>query len=259
MLLAFDVGNTKTAIGLYADGKWRSTWRVTTHLDYLTDEYYVLLKSLLEERKITLADIEGSVIASVVPPLTATFLELTERMLGKPAVVVGPDIETGIHVRIDNPAETGADRIANTVAVHELYGGPAIVLDLGTATTFDVVSKEGDYLGGAIAPGLGISAEALVRRTARLPKVELEPPSRAVGKNTVAAMQSGLVWGYVGLVRELVERLKAEVDGAPKVIATGGMAQILAEWTQVIDVVNPDLTLEGIRILYDLNRSGRSD
>jgi type III pantothenate kinase len=168
-------------------------------------------------------------------------------------VVVGPSVRTGIQIRIDNPREVGADRIANTAAVHRLHGGPAIVIDLGTATTFDVVSKDGDYLGGAIAPGLGITADALVRRTAQLPKVELTFPERAIGRNTVAAMQSGLVIGYVGLVKELVARLKSELGGNPKVIATGGMAETIAASTGVIDLVSPRLTLEGIRIIYELN------
>jgi type III pantothenate kinase len=253
MLLVLDVGNTKTAIGVYAEGKWIADWRVTTHLDYLADEYYVLLKSLLENEGLSLEKLSGAVLASVVPPLTAIFEELSQRILGKPPVVVGPGVETGIQIRIENPSEVGADRVANTAAVHKLYGGPAIVIDLGTATTFDVVSKEGDYLGGAIAPGLGISAEALVRRTARLPKVELTFPARAIGNNTVTAMQSGLVIGYVGLVKELVERLKKELPGGPKVIATGGMAELVAAWTEVIDIVNPRLTLDGIRIIYELN------
>jgi type III pantothenate kinase len=253
MLLVLDVGNTKTAIGVYAAGKWIADWRVTTHLDYLADEYYVLLKSLLENEGLSLEKLSGAVLASVVPPLTAIFEELSLRILGKPPVVVGPGVKTGIQIRIENPSEVGADRVANTAAVHKLYGGPAIVIDLGTATTFDVVSKDGDYLGGAIAPGLGISAEALVRRTARLPKVELIFPARAIGNNTVTAMQSGLVIGYVGLVKELVERLKKELPGGPKVIATGGMAELVAAWTEVIDIVNPRLTLDGIRIIYELN------
>ncbi|MGH9334688.1 MAG: type III pantothenate kinase [Vicinamibacteria bacterium] len=253
MLLVLDVGNTKTAIGVYSEGKWIADWRVTTHLDYLADEYYVLLKSLLEDSGLSLQKLSGAVLASVVPPLTATFEELVVRIVGKPPLVVGHGIETGIQIRIDNPNEVGADRIANTAAVHKLYGGPAIVLDLGTATTFDVVSKDGEYLGGAIAPGLGISAEALVRRTAKLPKVELTFPRSAIGRTTVAAMQSGLVIGYVGLVKELVARLKKELGGKPKVIATGGMAEMVAEWAELIDIVNPTLTLDGIRIIFELN------
>jgi type III pantothenate kinase len=254
MLLVLDVGNTKTAIGVYRDGKWIADWRVTTHLDYLADEYYVLLKSLLSDKGLEFDKLSGAALASVVPPLTATFEELVSRILGKPPLVVGPGVETGIQIRIDHPKETGADRVANTAAVHRIYGGPAIVLDLGTATTFDVVSKDGEYLGGAIAPGLGISAEALVRRTAKLPKVELTFPESAIGRNTVAAMQSGLVLGYVGLVKELVERLKQEIPGEPKVIATGGMAEMVAAWTEVIDIINPRLTLDGIRIIYELNQ-----
>jgi type III pantothenate kinase len=254
MLLVLDVGNTKTAIGVYRDSKWIADWRVTTHLDHLADEYYVLLKSLLADKGLGFEKLSGAALASVVPPLTATFEELVSRVLGKPPLVVGPGVETGIQIRIDHPKETGADRVANTAAVHRLYGGPAIVLDLGTATTFDVVSKDGEYLGGAIAPGLGISADALVRRTAKLPKVELNFPESAIGRNTVAAMQSGLVLGYVGLVKELVERLKMEIPGKPKVIATGGMAEMVAAWTEVIDIINPRLTLDGIRIIYERNQ-----
>lgn len=253
MLLVLDVGNTKTMVGIYSGGQWIADWRVTTHSDHLADEYYVLLKSLLEDADLSFQKISGAALASVVPPLTATFEELIVRILRKKPVVVGPGVRTGIQIKIDNPREVGADRIANTAAVHKLHGGPAIVLDLGTATTFDVVSKDGDYLGGAIAPGLGIAADALVRRTAKLPKVELTYPESAVGRNTVAAMQSGLVIGYVGLVKELVARLKKELGGNPKVIATGGMAEMIAAWTEVIDIVSPRLTLEGIRIIYELN------
>jgi type III pantothenate kinase len=213
----------------------------------------VLLKSLLEDADLSFQKISGAALASVVPPLTATFEELIVRILRRRPVVVGPGVHTGIQIQIDNPSEVGADRIANTAAVHKLHGGPAIVLDLGTATTFDVISKDGDYLGGAIAPGLGIAADALVRRTAKLPKVELTFPENVVGRNTVAAMQSGLVIGYVGLVKELVARLKKELGGNPKVIATGGMAERIAAWTEVIDIVSPRLTLEGIRIIYELN------
>jgi type III pantothenate kinase len=253
VLLVLDVGNTKTAVGVYSEGKWIADWRVTTHLDHLPDEYYVLLKSLLEDAGLSFGKISGAAVASVVPPLTATFEELVVRILGRKPIVVGHGVRTGIQVRIENPREVGADRIANTAAVHKLHGGPAIVLDLGTATTFDVISKDGDYLGGAIAPGLGIAADALVRRTAKLPKVELTLPDSAIGRNTVAAMQSGLVIGYIGLVKELVSRLKGELGGNPKVIATGGMAERIAAWTSVIDFVSPRLTLEGIRIIYELN------
>lgn len=254
MLLVFDIGNTKTSIGVHDGQDWVVDWRITTHMDYLADEYAMLLKELLGQAELGFESIDGVVMASVVPPLTAVFQELAERYLGLDALVVGQDVKTGVNLRIDNPAEVGADRVANTAAVQKLYGGPAIVLDLGTATTFDVVSDEGEYLGGAIAPGLGISAEALVRNTARLPKVALSVPGQAIGRSTVSAMQSGLVFGYVGLVKELVGRLKAELGGNPKVIATGGMAELISDWTRVIDIVNTRLTLEGIRIIYQLNR-----
>ena len=257
MLLAIDVGNTKIAIGIHRDGKWAADWRITTHLDHLADEYAMLLKSLLDDAGLKLKDVTGTVIGSVVPPMTSVFQELSARYVGKPALVLGPGVETGVTIRIDNPAETGADRIANTAAVQKLYGGPAIVIDLGTGTTFDVVSEKGEYLGGAIAPGLGITADALVRRTARLPKVELVYPPHAIGRNTVSAMQSGLVIGYVGLIKELVETLKKELGGSPKIIATGGMARIVAQWAPVIEIVDPRLTLEGLRIVYELNDSSR--
>jgi type III pantothenate kinase len=257
MLLAVDIGNTKIALGVHRDGRWEADWRITTHLDHLSDEYAMLLNALLGNMGLHFRDIRGTVIASVVPPLTAVFQELAERYTGQRALVLGPGVTTGVTVRIDNPAETGADRIANTAAAHCLYGGPAIVIDLGTATTFDVVSPEGDYLGGAIAPGLGISADALVRRTARLPKVELVPPARAIGRSTVEAMQSGLVVGYVGLIKEVVSRIREEMGGDPKVVATGGMAEIVARWTRIIDIVNPRLTLEGLRIIYELNQPAR--
>lgn len=258
MLLVFDIGNTKTGIGVYdkreRNREWVADWRITTHPGYLADEYAMLLKSLLAEAELGFESITGVVMASVVPPLTAVFQELTVRYFRQDSLVVGHDVKTGVRILIDNPAETGADRVANTAAVQQLYGGPAIVLDLGTATTFDVISEKGEYLGGAIAPGLGISSEALVRMTARLPKIELAPPPNPIGRSTVTAMQSGLVFGYVGLVKELIQRLKKELGGKPKIIATGGMAEMISEWTQVIDIVNPRLTLEGIRIIYELNQ-----
>ncbi len=254
MLLVFDIGNTKTGIGVYSEGRWEADFRITTHIDYLADEYAMLLKELLAEAGLSFDAIGGVVIASVVPPLTAVFQELAERYMGARALRVGHEVGTGGAIRIDNPTETGADRVANTAAVQELYGGPAIVLDLGTATTFDVVSEKGEYLGGAIAPGLGISAEALVSSTARLPKVELSLPLNAIGRTTVSAMQSGLVFGYLGLVKELILRLKKELGGEPKSIATGGMVEMIADWSGVIDIVNPRLTLEGIRNIYEWNR-----
>jgi len=254
MLLVFDIGNTKTAIGVYRDDHWEADWRITTHLDYLTDEYAILLKSLLADADLEFGDVSGAILSCVVPPLITVFQELAERHLGKKALVVGPELKTGVEILIENPAEAGGDRIANTAAVRELYGGPAVVLDIGTATTFDVISARGEYLGGAIAPGLGISADALVQRTAKLPKVELTPPANVIGRTTVTAMQSGLVFGYVGLVRELVTRLKKELGGQPKVIATGGMAEMVSQWVEDIDIVNPRLTLEGLRIIYQLNK-----
>ena len=253
MLMALDVGNTKCSVGIYSNDKWVADWRFTTHLDYLADEYYILLKALLNNEDLAWKDISGIVIGNVVPSLTLTFEELSWRILGHSPVQVGPNIKTGIKILVDNPSEVGADRIANTAAVQKLYGGPAIVADLGTATTFDVISKNGEYVGGAIAPGLGIAADALVSQTAKLPKVELSIPDKALGKNTIDAMQSGLVIGYLGLFKELISRLSTEISGQSQVIATGGMAEIVSKWTNVIDIVSPRLTLEGLRIIHELN------
>jgi type III pantothenate kinase len=198
--------------------------------------------------------VSGVALASVVPPLTGIFVEMCQRYLGHDPLAVTADIETGVRVLIDYPAQAGADRILNALAAHRLYGSPAIVVDFGTATTFDAVSAEGDYVGGAIAPGLGIAAEALFSRTAKLPRIQLAAPPAAIGRNTVHAMQSGLILGYVGLIEGLVARIRAELGGRAKVIATGGLAPLLAQETEVIELVDPMLTLEGLRLIYELNQ-----
>ena len=250
MLLVFDVGNTKTAIGLHDGEAWVRDWRISTQAERLADETAALLDSLLAGAGVSRDDIKGLAAASVVPSATEILRNLAERHFGSRLFVLNHKTARGIRLAVDTPEETGPDRIANTVAVHHLYGVPAIVLDAGTALTFDVVSEAGEYRGGAIAPGLGVSAEALVRRTARLPKVELRPPKRVVGTHTVAAMQSGLVHGWTGMVREMVRLLKEELGGSYTVIATGGLAQQVADWTGVVDLVNERLTLEGVRIVY---------
>jgi type III pantothenate kinase len=253
VLLVLDVGNTKTAIGVYSEGKWIADWRITTHLDHLADEYYVLLKSLLEDAGLSFQKLSGAALASVVPPLTATFEELIVRVLGKKPVVVGPGVRTGVQIKIDNPREVGADRIANTAAVQKLHGGPAIVIDLGTATTFDVISAAGEYIGGVICPGIGISADALFQRAARLPRVDVRKPPSIIGQTTVTSMQAGLYFGYVSMVDGIVTRIRAELPGGDRAIciATGGMAGVLSNETTTIQRVEPDLTLQGLRLIWE--------
>ena len=250
MLLVFDVGNTKTAIGLHDGERWVSDWRISTHPERLPDEAAPLLDALLAGAGVSRAEIGGLAAASVVPAATENLRALAERHFGRRLFVLNHKTARGIRLAVDTPEETGPDRIANTAAVRHLYGGPAIVLDAGTALTFDVISENGEYRGGAIAPGLRVSAEALVRRTAQLPRVELRPPKRVVGTHTVAALQSGLVHGWTGMVREMVRLLQEELGGGYTVIATGGLAQQVADWTGVVDRVNERLTLEGIRIAW---------
>ncbi|MCK4696903.1 MAG: type III pantothenate kinase, partial [Dehalococcoidia bacterium] len=217
-------------------------------------EYAVLLLNLLPREGLALSDIDHVSIACVVPPLLTIFEELSQRYFKIPPLIVGPGVKTGVSICTDNPREVGADRVVNTAAAHSLYGGPLIVIDFGTATTLDAVSKEGDYLGGAIAPGIGIAAEALFERASKLPRVELIPPEHAIGKNTVTTMQSGIIFGYVGLIEGLVTRIKQELGGEAYVVATGGLAEVIATETKVIDTVDMHLTLLGLRLIHELNR-----
>jgi len=254
MLLAMNVNNTNTSFGLHADGKWIVHWRVATDRAKQPDEYAMLLRNLFEYGKLDWSQISGVALSSVVPPITTVFVDLSRRYLGHDPLVVTHQLKTGVKILIDYPAEAGADRILNALGARTLHGCPCIVVDFGTATTFDAISGEGDYLGGAIAPGLGIAAEALFSKTAKLPRIEMTAPPAAIGRNTVHAMQSGHVLGYVGLIEGLVAHIRAELGGRAKVIATGGMAPILAEQTTVIETVDPMLTLEGLRLIYHLNR-----
>jgi type III pantothenate kinase len=254
MLLTINVGNTNVVFGVFRGDDLLASWRSETDVHRMPDEYAMFLKSALETQRRRFSDLTGCIIASVVPPLTPAMQELCLRYLKREALVVGPAIQTGVHVRIENPSEVGADRVVNALAAHRLYGGPCIVIDLGTGTTFDAVSGEGDYLGGAIAPGLVIAAEAMFLRTSKLPRIELEPPPNVIGTNTVHAMQSGVVLGYVGLVEGLVARFRTEMGPEMKVIATGGLAPILARLTSVFDAIDQDLTLKGLRMIYDLNQ-----
>ena len=254
MLLAIDVGNTNIVFGVFEGEHLRTTWRIATHFNQMPDEYVALLLNLLQHQGLDTSDIKEVAFCCVAPPLIDTFERLCQQYFHVSPLVVGPGIKTGVRIHADNPREVGTDRIVDTAAAHYLYSGAVIVVDLGTATTFDVVSKEGDYLGGAIAPGIAIAAEALFTRTAALPRVELVHPKHAIGSNTVAAIQSGIVFGYVGLIEGMVARIQQELEEKATVVATGGYAELIGRETAVIDVVNPDLTLVGLRLINMMNK-----
>jgi type III pantothenate kinase len=254
MLLVFDIANTNIKIGMFDGDKLRATWRISTGVQRMADEYAVMLLNLLKHQGIDFKDIKEGAMSCVVPPLVTTFNELFERYFNIKPLVVGPGVKTGVRIRYPNPREVGADLIANAAAALHLYKPPIIVVALGTATAFAIVSKGGDYLGGVIAPGLGISAEALYTRTAALPRVELTKPKKAIGDNTQTSMQSGLIFGWAGLVEGIVHRIQEELGEKATVVATGGYADIIAKETKAIDKVNPDLTLIGIKVIHDMNR-----
>ena len=253
MFLAIDIGNTNVTLGVYDGERLRATWRLATVHDRMPDEYGILLTQLLEHKGIPPEGVSGVAIASVVPTLTGTFREVSLIYLHHEPLVVDAGVKTGVRIRYEDPRAVGADRIVDAAAVQRYYGGPACVVDFGTATTFDAISAEGDYLGGAIAPGIGIAAEALYLRTAKLARVDLQRPPSAIGRNTVHAMQSGLLFGYVALVEGMVARFRAELGPKMKVIATGGLAEVVAKETSVLEIIAPWLTLDGLRIVWDLN------
>lgn len=255
MLLAIDIGNTEITLGIFTDEKLRATWHIATVINRRADEYASLLLNLLPDKSLDKSEIKDAVLCSVVPPLMATFTDLLRRYFEVEPLVVGAGVKTGVRIRMDNPREVGADRIVNAAAAHHLYGGPVIIIDLGTATTFDIVSREGDYIGGVIAPGITMGAEALSTRTAVLPQVELIAPKRTIGSNTIAAIQSGLIFGYVGLIEGVVARIQKELEEKTSVVATGGYAELIARETKIIERVNPDLTLIGLRLIYLMNRA----
>ena len=253
MLLAIDISNTGIKFGLYQGSEMRARWRIATVREKTADEYAMLLGELLRHAGYGYPEIEVVMVSCVVPPLTPVFQELARQYCGHEAKVIDHTLDVGVRLLTDNPWETGTDRMMSTLAAHRLYGGPAIVIQCGTATSFDVVSAEGDFLGGAIAPGLGISAEALASTASRLYQVELKPPPHAIGRNTIHSMQSGIVFGHVGLVEGMVARLRRELPGGERarVIAHGGLAEIIAQATPVIEVVNQYLILEGLRLAYE--------
>jgi type III pantothenate kinase len=252
-ILAVDVGNTNIVLGVYDNATLRRTWRLATVHVRTEDELAVSLDGLLAQEDLALSDLDALVVGSVVPPLTTAFVRLGDRYLERPAFIIGPGIKTGVRLRVDNPSEVGADRIANTLAAHRRYGGPAVIVDFGTTTNFDVVSEDGDFLGGSFAPGLEVSAESLFGRASRLFRVPLTAPAAAIGKNTADCLRSGLVFGYVGLVEGLLARIVAELPAKPRIIATGGLASTIAPIAKGIESVDEDLTLEGLRLLYELN------
>lgn len=255
MLLVVDVGNTQTCLGLYEAEALVHDFRIESNKDRTLDEYHVLLRSLLDVAEVERGEIAAAIIASVVPAVTETIERAVSLAFGVEPLVVGPGIKTGMPILVENPREVGADRIVNAVAAHALVKGPVIVVDFGTATTFDVVSAKGEYLGGVIAPGIRISAEALFARAAKLPRVEVAKPPRVVGRNTIHSMQSGIVYGYVGLVDGMVDRIQAELGYECAVLATGGLARLVSAESTRIQRVEEFLTLDGLRLLYDRNRT----
>ncbi|MGH9393745.1 MAG: type III pantothenate kinase [Terriglobales bacterium] len=255
MLLALDVGNSNTVLGLYDGERLAASWRLTTNRNQTADEFTLLLAGLFAARGIAPGRVAGAIVASVVPPLDAMLRAALRQQFGVEALFVGPGLKTGMAIHYEPAADVGADRIVNAVAGFAAHGGPLIVVDFGTATTFDVVSASGEYRGGIICPGVAISAEALFTRAARLPRVEIRAPEKLIGTTTVGSMQSGLFWGYLSLVDGLIARLRAELGDATKAIATGGLAPLLTKHSRYLSACDEGLTLTGLRLLWERNRA----
>lgn len=253
MLLVVDAGNTNVVFAVHDGDQWRGTWRIATEPQRTSDEYAVWLLTLLQLSGLKQAGIDRAVIGTVVPAALYHLRRLCRDWFGTEPLIARSNLDWGFAIKVDNPAEVGADRLLNTLAAHRAHQGPLIVLDFGTATTFDVVDVDGAYLGGVIAPGINLSIEALHKAAARLPRIGIGRPQAVIGRSTIPAMQSGIYWGYVGLVEGLVTRIRAEYEAPMRVIATGGLAPLLAEGTTIIDVIDPDLTLDGLRLLADRN------
>ena len=257
MLLAIDIGNTNVTMGVFDGDDLRATFRLSTDTRKMPDEYAIAVNQLLPLQGVSVSDIDAVAMCSVVPPLTSSFTHLARTYFGVEPLEVGSGTRTGIRVRYDPPRDVGADRIVDAAAAFEMYGGPIVIVDIGTATVFDAVNDRGDYLGGAIAPGISIAADSLFHTTAMLRRVELSTPPGAIGKNTVHALQSGLVLGYAELVKGMVGRFRREIGESAKVVATGGLAYVVADEADVFDVMDPNLTLTGLRIVYEMNLDRR--
>ncbi len=254
MLLAIDVGNTSIAVGIFQKKSLIKNWKIRTERNKTCDEYGITLLNLLSLSGMKVKEIKSVILSSVVPPLTPVFQDLSQSLFGIKSVVVGPGVKTGMSILYENPLEVGADRVIAAVAAYDKLGGPCVVVDFGTATTFDAVSSKGEYLGGAIAPGIQISAEALYLRTAKLPHIEIKKPRKAIGRTTVWSMQSGLYFGYIGLVSNIIQEIKRELGVEARVISTGGFAAQISHEIKSIDFHEPNLALEGLRILHERSR-----
>ncbi|ASV67696.1 type III pantothenate kinase [Cytobacillus kochii] len=253
MIFVFDVGNSNMMMGVYQRDELKYHWRIETDRHKTEDEYAMIVKSLFEHEQLSFADIDGIIISSVVPPIMFALERMCEKYFHIKPLVVGPGVKTGLNIKYDNPKEVGADRIVNAVAgIHE-YGGPLVIVDFGTATTYCYINEHKQYMGGAIAPGIGISTEALYSRAAKLPRIEIVRPDGIIGKNTVSAMQSGILFGYVGQVEGIVSRMKLQAKEEPLVIGTGGLASLIAKESKVIDIIDPFLTLKGLQLIYKRN------
>ena len=254
LIFVIDVGNTNIVLGVYEQEQLKHHWRVETSRSRSGDEYGMILKSLFDHVGMRFSDIDGIIISSVVPPIMFALERMCEKYFGLKPLVVGPGIKTGLNIKYENPREVGADRIVNAVAAIHEYGNPLIIVDFGTATTYCYINEQKQYMGGAIAPGIGISTEALFAKAAKLPRIEIARPDNIIGKNTVSAMQAGILYGYVGQVEGIVRRMKETAGTNPTVIATGGLAGLIAKESSIIDIVDPYLTLKGLQYIYKRNQ-----
>ena len=254
MLLALDIGNTNTTLGVFRGESLKATWRIASDPARMADEYGLTLTQLLPLQGVSPDEVDEIALCSVVPPLTPTFVDLSQSYFGVSPLVVGAGTKTGVRILYDSPRDVGADRIVDAVAALEMYGGPAIIVDIGTFTVFDAITKDGEYLGGAIAPGIAVAADALFHRASQLRRVELISPPEAIGKNTIHAIQAGLVLGFAELIKGMVARFDRELGGGSKVVATGGLAEVVEKEVGVFDAVNPDLTLIGLRLVHEMNK-----
>lgn len=254
MILVMDIGNTNIVLGLYEGKELLHHWRLSTNRSATVDEYGMIIDNLFRHVHVSVEEVRDIVVSSVVPQIMNTIEALCAKYLKKEPLIVGPGLRTGLNIRYENPKEVGADRIVNAIAAIELYGPPLIVVDFGTATTFDYIDEKGRYMGGAIAPGIGISTEALYQRAAKLPRIDLVKPKSTVGRNSVASMQAGIIYGFAGQVDGIVTRMREEFESGARVIATGGLAELISGESRTIEVVNPLLTLQGLQMIYERNR-----